>query len=366
MKKILFLVIVSVFFLSWGVTGHRTIGKIAERHLTPAAKAAVRELLGSETLADVSTWADEVRGQAQYRHTGSWHYINLPLGLSYAEFQQRVEGMSEENVYSALQKMEKEVVDPAAPREKKVEALKFIVHFVGDLHQPMHVSRAEDKGGNTVQLNFNGSGTNLHSVWDSKLIDRLGLSYEQLAEKVDHPTPAQVSQWQRDPLIKWMWESYEITGKLYAEVDAMKSRAIDDTYYEEHIGTVEDRLEKAGVRLAGVLNSLFAHGVVAGPAAPVRAEAGPVTIDVKDAASHVGENVTVSAKVYGYKALEGLTLVNLGAAYPEQLMTVVLRGEAMAMAGELEGKVIRVTGKVEMYRGKPEIVVRDKKMIVIE
>jgi DNA/RNA endonuclease YhcR with UshA esterase domain len=91
-----------------------------------------------------------------------------------------------------------------------------------------------------------------------------------------------------------------------------------------------------------------------------------VTIDVKDAASHVGENVTVSAKVYGYKALEGLTLVNLGAAYPEQLMTVVLRGEAMAMAGELEGKVIRVTGKVEMYRGKPEIVVRDKKMIVIE
>jgi len=350
---------------------------------TPAAKAAVKELLGSETLADVSTWADEVRGQAEYRKTGPWHYVNLPLGLSYAEFQKRVEGMSEENVYSALQKMEKEVVDPATPRQKKVEALKFIVHFVGDLHQPMHVSRAEDKGGNDIQLNFNGAGTNLHAVWDSKLIDRLGLSYEQLAEKVDHATPAQVSQWQKDPMIRWMWESYETTGKLYAEVNAMKSRAIDDKYYEEHIVTVEQRLEQAGIRLAGVLNNLFAHGVVVGPAKGGAsggagsaggsgtaggggAGAAAVKIDVKVAGAHVGENVEVTAKVYGYKALDGLTLVNLGAAYPDQLMTVVLRGEAAGIAGEIDGKVIRVTGKIEMYKGKPEIVVRDAKMIVKE
>lgn len=377
MKRIIGFVVIAICLLSWGVTGHRTVGKIAEKHLTPMAKAAVKELLGSETLADVSTWADEVRGQAEYKQTGSWHYINLPLGLSYAEFQQRVEGMSEDNVYSALQKLEKAVVDPATPREKKVEALKFIVHFVGDLHQPMHVSRAEDKGGNTVQLNFNGAGTNLHAVWDSKLIDRLGLSYEQLADKVDHTTPAQVSQWQRDPMVKWMWESYEITGKLYAEVDAMKSRAIDDKYYEEHIVTVQQRLEQAGIRLAGVLNSLFAHGVVVGPAASgsgagaggagVSDGGGALAkIDAKDAAAHVGENVEVTAKVYGYKALEGLTLVNLGAAYPDQVMTVVLRGAAAGIAGEIDGKTIRVTGKVEMYKGKPEIVVKDAKMIAKE
>ena len=366
MKKIVCFVVIALFLLSWGVTGHRTVGKIAERHLTPAAKAAVKELLESETLADVSTWADEVRGQAEYRQTGPWHYINLPLGLSYAEFQKRVEGMSEENVYSALQKLEKEVVDPATPREKKVEALKFIVHFIGDLHQPMHVSRAEDKGGNTVQLNFNGSGTNLHAVWDSKLIDRLGLGYEELAEKVDHATPAQVSQWQKDPMVRWMWESYEITGKLYAEVDAMKSRAIGDEYYQEHIVTVERRLEQAGIRLAGVLNGLFGHGVVVGPAAPAHEEKAAVSIEAKDASMHADENVSVRAKVFGYKALEGLTLVNLGAAYPNQVMTVVLRGDARDMGAEIDGKVIKVTGKVEMYKGKPEIVVRDRKMIVIE
>ncbi|HEY4110060.1 S1/P1 nuclease [Puia sp.] len=376
MKKRILIVLIAVGLLSWGVTGHRTVGKIAAKHLTPAASAAVQELLGSETLADVSTWADEIRGQAEYRQTGSWHYVNLPLGLNFAEFQKKVQGMSEENVYSALQKMEKKVVDPATPREKKVEALKFIVHFVGDLHQPMHVSRAEDKGGNSIQLNFNGTGTNLHSIWDSKLIDRLGLGYEQLAEKVDHATPAQISQWQKDPMIKWMWESYTITSKLYAEVDAMKSRAIDDKYYEEHIATVEQRLEQAGIRLAGVLNSLFAHGVVVGPAtagsgagngagsnAGAGAGANAGKLEAKDAAAHVGETVTVTAKVFGYKALDGLTLVNLGAAFPDQPLTVVLRGEATGMAKEIDGKMIRVTGKVEMYKGKPEIVVRDAKMI---
>jgi len=368
-KKLFFVVLVAIGLLSWGVTGHQTVGKIAEKHLTPAAKAAVQELLGSETLADVSTWADEVRGQEEYKQTGSWHYINLPLGLGYEEFQKRVEGMSDDNVYSALTKLEKEVVDPATPREKKVEALKFIVHFVGDLHQPMHVSRAEDKGGNTVQLNFNGQGTNLHAVWDSKLIDKLGLGYEQLASTVDHANAAQISQWQKDPMVKWMWESYVITGRLYMEVDAMKSRAIGDKYYEEHIATVEQRLEQAGIRLAGVLNALFANGVVVGSSAPPSAaptSGSAVMIEAKDAAAHVGENVVVRSKVYGFKALEGLTLVNLGAAYPNQVMTLVLRNEATSLASEIDGKVIRVAGKVEIYKGKPEIIVRDSKMIIKE
>jgi hypothetical protein len=219
-----------------------------------------------------------------------------------------------------------------------------------------------------VQLNFNGQGTNLHSIWDSKLIDRLGLSYQQLAEKVDQATPAQISQWQKDPMMKWMWESYEITEKLYAEVDAMKSRAIDDKYYEAHIATVEQRLEQAGIRLAGVLNGLFAHGVVVGPAStvPAKAEGPAVAIEAMDAAAHEGQQVVLSAKVYGYKALDGLTLVNLGATYPNQLLTVVLRGEAAPMATEIDGKVIRVEGKVEIYKGKPEIVVREKKRITIE
>ena len=347
MKRTRFLVVgflfaVSVVLISWGVTGHRTIGRIAENHLMPKALAGVRDLLGSETLADVSTWADEIRGQEKYRQTGPWHYINLPLGLSHDQFKQRVENMLEANVYSELGRQMQMITDKTVSREQKIEALKFVVHFVGDLHQPMHVSRAEDKGGNTIQLNYDGKGTNLHSLWDSKLIEHSGMDYEQLAATCDHATPAQIRQWQSDPVIKWMWESYQITTKLYAEVDTMSGRSIGDDYYAAHWPIITQRLEQGGIRLAGLLNVLFKDGpVVVGPSHAVAGAAGgvtgatganPVAIDIRDAANHVDENVTVSAKVYGYKVLSGLTLVNLGAAFPDELMTLVLRGDALSMA----------------------------------
>lgn len=155
----LLIAIVAIALVSWGVTGHKAIGKIAEKHLTAEAHKAVQELLGTETLADVATWADEVRGEPAYKQTASWHFLNLPLGLGYDAFKKRVEGMGPDNVYAALQKCERDLTDKATTKEQKAVALKFIVHFVGDLHQPMHISRAEDKGGNTIQLNYEGKGT---------------------------------------------------------------------------------------------------------------------------------------------------------------------------------------------------------------
>jgi hypothetical protein len=153
----------------------------------------------------------------------------------------------------------------------------------------------------------------------------------------------------------------------------MRSRSIGQEYYDAHIAIVNQRLEQAGIRLAGLLNTLFKDGPVAAagvvaPASPATGGAAaasnvPVPVDIKDVGSHVGETIVVSARVYGYKALEGLTLVNLGAAYPDQLLTLVLKGEAMAMAVDIDGKVVKVTGKVELYKGKPEIIIRDPKMI---
>jgi hypothetical protein len=380
MVKSLFTLALAAALLSWGVTGHRTIGKIAEGHLTPQAKAAVHELIGDTTLAEISTWPDEVRSQPAYRNTAPWHYINLPPGLDFADFETKVKAMTQVNVYSALQQQEQILGSAASTRAQKVEALKYIVHFVGDLHQPMHVSREEDKGGNTIQLNYDGNGTNLHALWDSKLIDHQGLTYEQMAATYDHATPAQVKQWQSDPLIQWIWESYQASSKLYAEVDAMKSRAIDHSYYQAHIGIVQDRIEKAGVRLAGVLNQIFRNGLAAsaasapavnsgsapasGPVTSTSASA-PKTIDVKDAAQHYNETVNICSKVYGIKALDNLTLVNLGAAYPNQPLTVVLRDAAKDLGPGLEGKNICVTGTVVSYRDKPEIVVTDPKMITV-
>ena len=385
------LVSVAIILVSWGVTGHRAIGKIAADHLSPKAKAAVQDLLGNSSLADIATWADEVRNQPEYRSTGPWHYVNLPLGLSYSEFQKKVEGMPEANVYSALLQQEQVLGSATTSREQKIEALKFIVHFVGDLHQPMHVSREEDKGGNTIQLNYEGKGTNLHSLWDSRLIEHEGLTYEQIAEKYGQASPAQIRQWQSDPLIKWIWESYEISSQLYAEVDAMKTRSIDDSYYQAHISIIHERIEQAGIRLAGVLNKIFANGLAAsGPSvAGARSTAGspagagatagagagansgvgagaPLVIDIHDAAKHIDDVVNTCAKVYGYKTLENMTLVNLGAAYPDQLLTVVLRGDAKDAYKGLDGQMVCVTGKVVNYKDKPEIVVTDPKQIGVK
>jgi hypothetical protein len=318
-------------------------------------------------VAEASTWPDEVRSQPEYRHTGPWHYLNLPLGLSYADFQTRVQGMTQENVYSALLQQEQVLGSGTSSRQEKIEALKYIVHFVGDLHQPMHVSREEDKGGNTIQVNYDGQGTNLHALWDSKLIDHQGLTFEQMAEKYDQVSAAQVKAWQSDPLIKWIWESYEVSSKLYAEIDALNNRTIDDSYYQAHIGIIRERIEKAGVRLAGVLNDIFKNGLAASSAsAPVSGpnQDAPKTINIQDAAQHYNEYVQISAKVYGYKTLENMTLVNLGAAYPDQLLTVVLKGEAKDFYKGLDGQTISVTGKVVSYKDKPEVVVTDPKMIV--
>ena len=250
-------IIIALVLASWGRTGHRTIGQIAGNHLSPKAQTAVRELLGNESLADVASWADEVRSQEAYRKTGSWHFLNLPLGLNYRDFQKQVIDMTDENVYSALLQAEKTLKDVNATNESKAEALKFLVHFVGDLHQPMHISRAEDKGGNTIQLNYEEKGTNLHSLWDTKLLEHQGLSYEQLASKYDNVPAKTIGQWQKDPLIKWVWESYEISTKLYAEVDQMGSRKIGEAYYQKHLPTIEVRIQQAGIRLAGVLNTIY-------------------------------------------------------------------------------------------------------------
>ncbi len=361
---------VSVFLISWGVTGHRTIGRIAENHLSAQARAAVNELLGTASLADVSTWADEVRSQPEYRHTSSWHFLNLPLGLSYSQFEQQVQEMTGDNVYSALLNQEHILGDRTTTKEQKADALKYIVHFVGDIHQPMHVSRAEDKGGNTIQLNYQGEGANLHSLWDTKLLEHQGLTYEQLAEKYDHASPAQIRQLQSDPLMKWIWESYEISSRLYAEIDAMKSRSIDDSYYQSHISIIQERIGQAGIRLAGVLNQIFQNGlpVSAASSAPAatpasKVPAAAIAIDVHDAANHVDQQVRLCTKIYGFKVLDGMTLVNLGAAYPDQLLTLVLRGQARDSFTVVDGQTICVTGKIENYKGKPEIVVTDPRQI---
>lgn len=365
MKKALlpFVALVALALLSWGVTGHRTCGRIAENHLSPAARAAVHDLLGDASLADASTWADEVRSVPEYKNNGPWHYIDLPLGLSFSDFSAQVKGMTEPNAYWAVMKCENELASPNTPHDQKVVALKYLVHIVEDLHQPMHVSRAEDKGGNTIQVQYDGQGTNLHALWDSKLIDHGGLSDAQLAAQWDNVSPDRIKEWQGAGILQWMWESYQAATRLYGEIDAMRNRTLPDDYYDKHMPIIKERIQMAGIRLAGLLNDIYS-GHFTPPAVPNVTMAAPASPAAGDASV-----VTVCDRIYGGKTFtSGMSLLNFGAAYPNQKLTIVIKAEDHAKFHDApdiyyDGKKVCITGKQQMYNGKPEIVVTDPSQI---
>jgi len=370
MKKYLSLVtivIISITIISWGYTGHKTVATIAENHLTPKTQLVIKTLLGDQTIADIASWADEVRNKPEYKGTASLHFIDLPLGLSYKQFSDSVKVQGEHNVYGALLKYENVLRNPSTTNDQKTEALKFVVHFVGDAHQPMHVSRKEDKGGNTIQVQFNGKGTNLHSLWDSGLINKQGLTFDQMAKEYDNATPNEIKKWQSESPMQWVWESYQLSSKLYAEVE--KNNVLDDEYYRQHIPIVQQRIEMAGIRLAGVLNELFKNATIndsavkSGDISEVianKATKGIISvIDVKDASKCIGMTVNTTAKVYGTKDFGSMVLVNVGDSYPNSPLTVVLRGKAKVLADNINDKTISVTGSIIDYNGKPEIVIVD-------
>jgi hypothetical protein len=155
---------------AWGRTGHRVIAKLAERHLTDQAKAEIKALLEpGESLADASTSADEVRGRM--RHTAPWHYVDLPLDQP--KYDDRFAGDTPEKGYIVPKIRELRIVlkDRSRPMEERRQALRFLVHFVGDLHMPLHVGENHDKGGNNLQVRWFDRG--------SKPAPRLGLGHHR-------------------------------------------------------------------------------------------------------------------------------------------------------------------------------------------
>ena len=154
-------------FEFWGPTGHRTTGEIAEKHLTKKAKRKIDKLLNGQSLAFVSTFADQIKSDKKFNEFYSWHYVNMDLNQKYADAEKNPKG----DLVTGINKCIQVLKDENSAKEDKVFYLKMLVLFVGDLHQPLHIGQKEDKGGNTIQVQWFGKGTNLHTVWDSKMIE---------------------------------------------------------------------------------------------------------------------------------------------------------------------------------------------------
>jgi hypothetical protein len=252
MKRLLFVLalVVSYQALPWGQTGHRVVGLIAEQHLTKKAKKNLTKVLGNETLAEVSNYMDFIKSDRSYNHMNPWHYCTIPDGQTYEEAGTPDEG----DVIVTLKRVIEELKAKQFTDEDEAFALKMLVHLVGDIHQPLHVGNGTDKGGNDVDVKYFNSNRNLHSVWDSGIIDRQQLSYTEYTDWVNHPTESQIADWQDDSILDWAYESMNHRLQVY---DIPENKNLWYPYNYNNIDLVNQRLLQAGIRLAGILNEIY-------------------------------------------------------------------------------------------------------------
>ena len=262
MRKFIAAILVACFAtqaFAWGRDGHAVVGALAERQLRPAAKAEVARLLAGEpdpTLAGVASWADDMRAAEGPGKSAPLHYVNFRShDCSYVPARDCPDGNC---VIAAINRNFLILSDRARPDAERRDALKYLVHFVGDVHQPLHSTPRDDKGGGDFQVNYQGTGSNLHKVWDGMIIDRRKSTPADYASALaSQPALAADATRRSDlPAVDWALESCRIVrdGNLYPS-----GHVVDDAYLDRQVPTVDLRLRLAGNRLADMLNSALAR-----------------------------------------------------------------------------------------------------------
>ncbi len=241
--------------MAWGQEGHRICGQIASSYLTPKARKAIEAILGNESIAMASNWADFIKSDPAYSYLSSWHYIDFDKAYTYPEMVEFLNHDTNVDAYTKMNFMIGELKKKDISKENQLLYLRMLIHIIEDVHQPMHTAHADDQGGNGFKVNWFSTPTNLHSVWDSQLIEFQQLSYTEYATAINHTTTAQRAEWQKAPISQWLFESNQIAEKLYTEIKP--GDTLNYKYNFTHIETLNQQMLKAGVRLAGVLNEIF-------------------------------------------------------------------------------------------------------------
>lgn len=235
----------------WGKTGHRTVGEIAEQYLSKKAKRNIDDLLNGESLAMAANYADEIKSDDRFDEYYNWHFVNFPFDGTYEEHPKSEKG----DLYAAINTCVKILKDDTSSKDDKIFYLKLLSHFVGDLHQPLHVGISEDRGGNEIKLKWFNGDTNLHSVWDQKMIEDYDMSYSELAANQKTLTTEELKVIQSGTVRDWMYESRELCKQIYSTTksgDNLRYR-----YSYDYMPLVRDQLQKGGIRLAKLLNEIF-------------------------------------------------------------------------------------------------------------
>ncbi|WP_435010495.1 S1/P1 nuclease [Tundrisphaera lichenicola] len=244
----------------WGPQGHRVIAKVAADRLTPAARAAIRDLLlEGDTLPDIAGWADH-EGYDKYPRSGPWHYVNVPITAD--RFDPARDCRDGNCVVEKIKHYRKVLANRSVRKEDRQVALLFLVHFVSDIHQPLHVGDNRDHGGNDTQVQFLGEGTNLHRLWDSGLIHRIGGNDREWVTRIERRiTPESSKAWSKAGVEDWANESLQTAKIAYdpsRKLGPMTSGArLESDYLKAVEPLLIDQMARAGVRLADELNAIF-------------------------------------------------------------------------------------------------------------
>lgn len=235
----------------WGAQGHKIVAQVAENNLTAKAKTAVAKVLNGRSLADVANWADSIKADSEWVHTKPWHFVDIPDGQDYGSAEHSHEG----DIVTAITDMIAVIKNPAASALAKENALKFIVHFVGDIHQPLHVGRPDDRGGNSTNVRFEGRSTNLHAVWDSAFLKKSPLTHVEYADSLE-PKSYVLAPYDL-PEITFSKIIQECMGARVDIYDFGADHVLTAAYYKKNLALMNSQLLVGGKRLAEILNKVY-------------------------------------------------------------------------------------------------------------
>ena len=264
---------------AWSALGHRLTGELAEAHLDPVAAAEVARLLAGEddpSLSGVAYWADALRNEDpdRFKTTSKWHYVNYPKGS--CDYVPARDCDGGDCVIGAIQAQQAILADRAQPLEARRDALKVLVHFVGDSHQPMHAGNRNDLGGNRFQVSLRTDlepeayarkhyvdgvmGTNLHSIWDYYILGVEGLSLHEYADRLDAlPWPPEGTPNGTPPVAPVAW-AFESCNLLDSRDIYPAKHTMDDAYLDAMRPLAEQRVRQGAWRLAQLLNATIGEG----------------------------------------------------------------------------------------------------------
>lgn len=258
---VLLLALVALPAFGWGAQGHRLVARLADAELTPAARAEVAKLLAGEadpTLAGIANWADELRDTDPplFKRTARWHFVNI--GEHGCRYQAARDCRGDDCVVEAIRRQAAILADRRQSLAAHRDALKFVVHFVGDVHQPLHGGYARDRGGNDTQVSDDGFGTNLHAVWDSRMLYAQRLSDDAYTTRLQR-MPLAVAM-QRTPLPPAAGEWAEDACAIVLQPGFYPSTPkLDRDYFVQWTPIAEAQLRRGGAHLAELLNAALAR-----------------------------------------------------------------------------------------------------------